>query len=247
MEDRQMRWTSHQIGFFSISLIQLGCLPFCMQIVFDYGVLYNLLFFVLLNCSQFSRRVGCGGFWHHEMAARDSKSHPVLHRLLLSPFPPSFFLCVCLSVTDKSRFGPNRLRGLVLSLGHVGCQGARKCPPALRNCQWKCCHQINLSWASWDMGLSVRINTKKKYISLDWALVQVRELKVGNLTVYQNNEWAWWQIHKSKICFEIDSVLHDHYHYNCFDISHHKLFSFASCSFCIFHWFLQNPRRVILQ
>lgn len=83
-----------------------------------------------------------------------------------------FFLSVCvyLSVTDKSRFGPNRLWGLVLSLGHVGCQGARKCPPALRNCQWKRYHQINLSWASWDMGLGVRINTRKKYITLDRAL-----------------------------------------------------------------------------
>lgn len=171
MEDRRKRWTSHQIGFFSISLIQLGCLPFCMQIVFDYGVLYNLLFFVLLNCSQFSRREHCGGFWHHEMAGRDLKSHPVLHRLLLSPFFFFFSLSVCvyLSVTDKSRFGPNRLWGLVLSLGHVGCQGARKCPPALRNCQWKRYHQINLSWASWDMGLGVRINTRK-YKTLDRAL-----------------------------------------------------------------------------
>ncbi len=178
VEDRQMRWTSHQIGFFSISLIQLGCLPFCMQIVFDYGVLYNLLFFVLLNCIQFNWWVCCGGFWHHEMAARDLKSHPVLHRLLLSPF---FCVCVYLSVTDKSRFGPNRLWGLVLSLGHVGCQGARKCPAALRNCQWKCYHQINLSWASWDMGLGVRINTGKKYITLDsfdWDLVQVGQLYV---------------------------------------------------------------------
>lgn len=46
-----------------------------------------------------------------------------------------FSVCVCvyLSVTDKSRFGPNRLCGLVLSLGHVGCQGARKCPPCLED------------------------------------------------------------------------------------------------------------------
>lgn len=89
VEDRQMRWTSHQIGFFSISPIQLGCLPFCMQIVFDYGVPYNLLVFVLLNCIQFNGWGRFGAFWHLEMAARDSKSHLVLHRLLLSPF-----LCV---------------------------------------------------------------------------------------------------------------------------------------------------------
>lgn len=61
-----------------------------------------------------------------------------------------FFLSLHLSVNDKYRFGPNRLWGLVLSSGRGGCQGARKCRPASRNCQWKCSHQINLSWASRD-------------------------------------------------------------------------------------------------
>lgn len=130
--------------FFSISLIRLGCLPFCMQIGFDYPVLYNPLFFVgvfffgliklpLVHLANPARR---SGFWHHEMAAADLKSHPVLHRLLLSPlFALGVCVCVYLSVTDKSRFGPpNRLCGSVESLGHVGCQGARKCPPSSPIC-----------------------------------------------------------------------------------------------------------------
>lgn len=81
------------------------------------------------------------------MAAADQKSHPVLHHLLLSTL--FFLLCVCvhvcmcactcmcvrshLSATDKSRFGlrTDWLGGV--SLGHVGCQGARRCPPCTPN------------------------------------------------------------------------------------------------------------------
>lgn len=87
---------------------------------------------IKLQLVQSASTVCYGGFWQHEMAAGDLKSHPVLHHLLLSPL---FFFCVCvyLSVTAKSRFGPNRLCGLVLSLGHVGCQEARKCPPCLED------------------------------------------------------------------------------------------------------------------
>lgn len=150
VEDRQMRWTSRQTGFFSISLIQLGCLPFCMQIVFHYDAPKCLLFFCkslfLIVSIQFSK-CAVFGFWQLEMAAKDLKSHPVLHRLLLSHFSPLFTY----QENDKSRFGPNRLCGFMLTLGHVGCQRARKCSAALRNCQWKCYQQINLSWASWDM------------------------------------------------------------------------------------------------
>lgn len=42
----------------------------------------------------FNQQGHCGGFWHHKMAARDLKSHPVLHRLLLSPH---FFPCLLIS------------------------------------------------------------------------------------------------------------------------------------------------------
>lgn len=132
VEDRQMRWTSHQIGFFSISLIQLGCLPFCMQIVFDYGALYNLLgfflvCFVLLNCSQFSRRVLCGVFWHHKMAVRDLKSHPVLHRLLLSPF-----LCVCLLISNRQiQIWPKQTVRLGTVLGACRVSESTQMPPCL--------------------------------------------------------------------------------------------------------------------
>lgn len=74
----------------------------------------------------------------------------------------STFFSVYLSVTDKSRFGPNRLWGFGTVLGARRVSGSTQMPPlALRNCQWKCYHQINLSWASWDMGLGVRINTGK--------------------------------------------------------------------------------------
>lgn len=133
MEDRRKRWTSHQIGFFSISLIQLGCLPFCMQIVFDYGVLYNLLFFVLLNCSQFSRWEHCGGFWHHEMAGRDLKSHPVLHRLLLSPFFFFFFSqCVCLLISNRQiQIWPKQTVRLGTVLGACRVSGSTQMPPCL--------------------------------------------------------------------------------------------------------------------
>lgn len=122
-----------QIDYFSISLIQLGCLPFCMQIVFDHkGPIKSAVFcFIKLQLFLLASTVCYDGFWHQEMAARDLKSHPVLHHLLLSPPPTYVCVCVYLSVTDKSRFGPNRLCGLVLSLGHVGCQGAHKCPPCL--------------------------------------------------------------------------------------------------------------------
>ena len=137
VEDRQMRWTSHQIGFFSIPLIPLGCLPFCMQIVFDYGALYSPLLFLCvshLDCTRSSR-------WEFlkitKMAAGDVKSHPVLHRLFLSPHPPPPLLFTYqyptnpdLALTDcGARFCPR---------GVLGCQGARKCPDAFRDCQWKC-------------------------------------------------------------------------------------------------------------
>lgn len=63
---------------------------------------------------------------------RSEKSSCPSSSAFISTFSP-FYVCVCvyLSVTDKSRFGPNRLCGLVLSLGHVGCQEAHKCPPCL--------------------------------------------------------------------------------------------------------------------
>lgn len=133
VEDRQMRWTSHQIGFFSISLIQLGCLPFCMQIVFDYGVLYSLLWFLSYQTtsSPVSENAAVVSDimkwqWFEKSSCPSS-----------SAFITTLFFSVYLSVTDKSRFGPNRLWGLALSSGHVGCQGAHKCPVALRSCQWK--------------------------------------------------------------------------------------------------------------
>lgn len=111
------------------SLIPLGCLPFCMQIVFDYAVLHNLLFFVLLNCMEFNRWVRCGVLWHYEMAARNLKSHPVLHRLLLSPVCVGVFVRLLISLPTN----PDLTQadwGSAHSLGHVGWQGARKCPPS---------------------------------------------------------------------------------------------------------------------
>lgn len=167
---------------FSISLIRLGCLPFCMQIVFDYPVLYNLLgffcfFLVSLNCSWF--------IWQIQVPDI-TKWQPQIWKVILS-FIVCFYLhflhlvCVCvyLSVTDKSTFGPpNRLCGSVESLGHVGCQGARKCPPpppfAWRNCQWKCYHQINLSWATADTSMGGRMNARKgihiaRHVLVGWG------------------------------------------------------------------------------
>lgn len=118
---------------FFIMMHQNVCFFFCKSLFLIVSIQFS-------KCAVF-------GFWQLEMAAKDLKSHPVLHRLLLSHFFPLFTY----QENDKSRFGPNRLCGFILTLGHVGCQRARKCSAALRNCQWKCYQQINLSWASWDM------------------------------------------------------------------------------------------------
>lgn len=110
------------------------------------------LFVFILECILLNLWVCCGDFWL-EMAATNFRSHLVLHHLLLSSSSSSFFPPVYLSGNDKSRFGPNSLCGSVLSSGRVWCQGAHKCNPALRNCQWKCYHQINLRASNQAMGL----------------------------------------------------------------------------------------------
>ena len=117
------------------------------------------------------------------MASRDLRSHLVLHRLLLSSFFSLF--------TYQEMKNPD--------LAWTDCV-ARNSPWAMEGVRehtnatlpWglvskKCYHQINLSRASWDMGLGVRINMGQE-ICFDWDLVQAWQVWIDfTATVVSQN------------------------------------------------------------
>lgn len=110
MDDRQMRWTTYQVGFFS--LLQLACLLFECRL-FLIKVLHNVIFFCLIW------QVCCGGFLHHEIADTFS-SCPFLFYCcwVFFYYYLCFFLCVCV-FTYQSPTNPD--------LALTDCE-ARCCP-----------------------------------------------------------------------------------------------------------------------
>lgn len=177
VEDRQMRWTSHQIGFFSISLLFNSLVYHFACRLFSMTGSYTVGCFVLLDRMPARRSwVECA-----VALSDDVKWQPEIWKVILS-FIVCFYLHIfyfffCLLIRKRQiQIWPEQTvrLGAVLGACRVS-ESTLKCNPALRNCQWKCYHQINLSWASWDMGLGARINTDKKYTtpgSFDRTLVQ---------------------------------------------------------------------------
>lgn len=170
VEDRQMRWTSHQIGFFSISPLQRGCLPFCMQIVFDF------FFFCLIRLHPVESMRALWWFLTSQNGSqRFGKSSCPSSSVFFIFFISTFFFFSCLLISNRQiQIWPQQTAGLGTVLGACSVSGSTQMPRCLEEL-WKCFHQINPSWTSWDKDLGMRIKVKKKVYVFNWAFAHVSQ------------------------------------------------------------------------